>query len=494
MSGRLDVQFLSVNHDKYVPFSPEKSKKDITPADPRKPLHPFDLSLISAQLPPNTGPAGTVQVNNGPGASSTANKNLSHVPCKFFRQGICQAGNSCPFSHNLEGTLGADKLPCKYFQKGNCKFGLKCALAHFLPDGTRVNSKSLSQYRRNGRENYRDRENRENKESYREYREREKDNRENYNYKDSYREARDGYFAQSNSYGSYGAANGSSSVNESTEADHSFAKSNGPVSNGLAHSATNGMTSNGMASNGMSSNGMASNGMSSNGMASNGMSSNGMASNGITTHGLTVNTSSGSYSNGNGIGSSFSNSLSTSIPAAFSTLSFYPTPVSQPIDISANSLPRSSYNSVSQASVRSSFQSNFALGSGYASQDWLVTPAKAAPLMRSLSSNSPPNFMASPSLELMPAYSPHTLYSTPYTKPFKLSPSSARDLAIIIDEDAYDDETAYFADFVPASLGNLILTPQERQRRDSRLQSGTLLVRPNIDRKDKLGDDVFLMD
>ncbi|RCK64707.1 hypothetical protein Cantr_00290 [Candida viswanathii] len=101
----------------------------------------FDFSAMQAQLPPNTGPPGTVPVTNG--SSSTNNKNLGHVPCKFYRQGICQAGNTCPFSHNLDGALGADKVPCKYFQKGNCKFGLKCALAHFLPDGTRVNSKNF---------------------------------------------------------------------------------------------------------------------------------------------------------------------------------------------------------------------------------------------------------------------------------------------------------------------------------------------------------------
>ncbi|ODQ79745.1 hypothetical protein BABINDRAFT_27675, partial [Babjeviella inositovora NRRL Y-12698] len=59
-------------------------------------------------------------------------KNLSHVPCKFFRQGACQAGNACPFSHTLDTTV--ETSPCKYFQKGNCRFGVKCALAHFLPD------------------------------------------------------------------------------------------------------------------------------------------------------------------------------------------------------------------------------------------------------------------------------------------------------------------------------------------------------------------------
>lgn len=79
-------------------------------------------------------------------SSPSNSKNLSHVPCKFFKQGICQAGQSCPFSHNLQGSLAADKLPCKYFQKGNCKFGLKCALGHYL-NGQRINYKK--KYERN---------------------------------------------------------------------------------------------------------------------------------------------------------------------------------------------------------------------------------------------------------------------------------------------------------------------------------------------------------
>ncbi|EEB08059.1 zf-CCCH type zinc finger protein [Schizosaccharomyces japonicus yFS275] len=53
-------------------------------------------------------------------------KNLHHVPCKFFRQGACTAGNNCPFSHSLDN----ERSPCKYFLKGNCKFGSKCALSH----------------------------------------------------------------------------------------------------------------------------------------------------------------------------------------------------------------------------------------------------------------------------------------------------------------------------------------------------------------------------
>lgn len=39
----------------------------------------------------------------------------SHVPCKFFRSGQCQAGKACPFSHSID-TTSVD-TPCKYFAK-----------------------------------------------------------------------------------------------------------------------------------------------------------------------------------------------------------------------------------------------------------------------------------------------------------------------------------------------------------------------------------------
>ena len=42
---------------------------------------------------------------------------LSHVPCKFFRQGTCQAGKACPFSHSVDPS--SDQAPCKYFQKAS---------------------------------------------------------------------------------------------------------------------------------------------------------------------------------------------------------------------------------------------------------------------------------------------------------------------------------------------------------------------------------------
>ncbi|KZF21808.1 hypothetical protein L228DRAFT_283937 [Xylona heveae TC161] len=88
-------------------------------------------------------PSGMARMGafDGP-RSPPGTKNTSHVPCKFFRQGACQAGKACPFLHSNDVT--ADSAPCKYFAKGNCKFGAKCALAHILPDGRRVNRPSLS--------------------------------------------------------------------------------------------------------------------------------------------------------------------------------------------------------------------------------------------------------------------------------------------------------------------------------------------------------------
>jgi hypothetical protein len=70
--------------------------------------------------------------------SPPTNKNTSHVPCKFYRQGACQAGKACPFLHSDEPLT--ERAPCKYFTKGNCKFGHKCALAHILPNGHVVNA------------------------------------------------------------------------------------------------------------------------------------------------------------------------------------------------------------------------------------------------------------------------------------------------------------------------------------------------------------------
>ncbi|KAJ7665882.1 hypothetical protein DFH06DRAFT_261959 [Mycena polygramma] len=68
-------------------------------------------------------------------SSSSKAKDLSHVPCKFYKVGSCTAGSSCPFSHTLV-EAGGQKDVCAWFVKGNCKFGHKCALAHVLPGQT----------------------------------------------------------------------------------------------------------------------------------------------------------------------------------------------------------------------------------------------------------------------------------------------------------------------------------------------------------------------
>ncbi|TVY36660.1 Zinc finger protein [Lachnellula subtilissima] len=117
---------------------------------PRMPSEYRHMSTGSLNIPPPTAPNGN---SNGNGAgqppaggmgrfegprSPPNRQNTSHVPCKFFRQGACQAGSACPFSHDLASTTDT---VCKYFAKGNCKFGPKCANAHILPNGLRVNYK-----------------------------------------------------------------------------------------------------------------------------------------------------------------------------------------------------------------------------------------------------------------------------------------------------------------------------------------------------------------
>ncbi|KAF2152663.1 hypothetical protein K461DRAFT_278899 [Myriangium duriaei CBS 260.36] len=69
--------------------------------------------------------------------SPPKSKSTSHVPCKFFPLGQCQAGSACQFSHDLDPTT--QNAPCKYFSRGSCKFGQSCALLHVLPDGRIIN-------------------------------------------------------------------------------------------------------------------------------------------------------------------------------------------------------------------------------------------------------------------------------------------------------------------------------------------------------------------
>ncbi|KAL5332813.1 hypothetical protein BJX70DRAFT_392680 [Aspergillus crustosus] len=121
------------------------------PPPPSSSYHSRPQSRLSSDMKgraPLPVPSGPQHLQNGHSrnpssgfdmaARSPPNQsNTKHVPCKFFRQGACQAGPACPFLHSTDNTI--EYAPCKYFTKGNCKFGAKCALAHILPDGRRVN-------------------------------------------------------------------------------------------------------------------------------------------------------------------------------------------------------------------------------------------------------------------------------------------------------------------------------------------------------------------
>lgn len=128
-----------------LPFSLPLPSSSTTLVRPSPPLR--ISSLLSSIMPEyRHARSGSLNVANGSQSNSMAPAprfdgprsppNTSHVPCKFFRQGACQAGNACPFSHDL--STAAENV-CKYFAKGNCKFGPKCANIHVLPDGRRIN-------------------------------------------------------------------------------------------------------------------------------------------------------------------------------------------------------------------------------------------------------------------------------------------------------------------------------------------------------------------
>lgn len=341
-----------------------------------------DFDLINNNLPPNTGPPGTVSVNANNGNN---NKNLSHVPCKFFRQGICQAGDSCPFSHNLEGSLGADKLPCKYFQKGNCKFGLKCALAHYLPDGTRVNSKSYGRkyYNNNGFNN--------------------------------------------------GINNNNGNNNSSNGNGNNHFNYNVPPPNSQPIDISSSMRS-----------------------------SISLDTAGLSSQNLNTWSNGSNFTFNNPVNSNSFNQGPISLTAPSSAISNnYNTSPTGGIfsNVSNNTSPTTFYNS----SPSSNFFSNNQLMSPNGNSQFI-----------NISGNFPPS-SSSFGKPTFGSYLQESLQESP-----------------VIEEDKKTDDI-FEEDYVPASLGDIILTPQELQRRDSRSQSGTLFIRPNLN-NEKINDDVFLMD
>lgn len=97
------------------------------------------LSLLGAARSPPKNKSKPVEYTLH--SHSVTLPDTSHVPCKFYLQGQCQAGRMCPFSHDIESTTRP--APCKYFAKGHCKFGAKCALLHITPDGVVVNRRQF---------------------------------------------------------------------------------------------------------------------------------------------------------------------------------------------------------------------------------------------------------------------------------------------------------------------------------------------------------------
>ncbi len=67
--------------------------------------------------PPNTKSKALQQQNTWQLGRRTDchHADTSHVPCKFFRSGQCQAGKACPFSHSTD--VSTADTPCKYFAK-----------------------------------------------------------------------------------------------------------------------------------------------------------------------------------------------------------------------------------------------------------------------------------------------------------------------------------------------------------------------------------------
>ncbi|KAF5328047.1 hypothetical protein D9611_014767 [Ephemerocybe angulata] len=68
---------------------------------------------------------GDKKAQKAAAANSKSAKDLSHVPCKFFKVGGCTAGPSCPFSHTLPEP--GQKEHCAWFVNGNCKKNKKAA-------------------------------------------------------------------------------------------------------------------------------------------------------------------------------------------------------------------------------------------------------------------------------------------------------------------------------------------------------------------------------
>eukprot|EP00493_Phyllostaurus_siculus_P026518 UN26863 len=52
------------------------------------------------------------------------------VPCRYFKLGLCRAGDRCRYAHNHEDDHMANSNVCKYFLIGSCTYANKCRYDH----------------------------------------------------------------------------------------------------------------------------------------------------------------------------------------------------------------------------------------------------------------------------------------------------------------------------------------------------------------------------
>jgi len=55
------------------------------------------------------------------------------VLCRYYMMGVCQRGDSCPYSHD-RSISNKGTLPCRFFQSGTCANGSNCRFSHGQPD------------------------------------------------------------------------------------------------------------------------------------------------------------------------------------------------------------------------------------------------------------------------------------------------------------------------------------------------------------------------
>ena len=58
---------------------------------------------------------------------------------RFFVNGMCRAGNNCPYGHDMN-LSNKGTIACKFYATGTCAFGDKCRFSHGDPVNSVTNS------------------------------------------------------------------------------------------------------------------------------------------------------------------------------------------------------------------------------------------------------------------------------------------------------------------------------------------------------------------